>query len=436
MINIMRRCGPSSLKMCCSCFLRYASSQSFNIDKVKPPPIPDIVRKPARLPFLKTIYAKQYDLEVLTYPEVLNLERYKDMESRMQQVHNNCSKIDTIGQLGLFGMNVPYPSSGLNLSETEITRLFEYFDSNIYKDIFNHTVCVDIVKTFGTPNQKSVYLPLFASATCSYHDNVNSIKKSNEIWELNGSVERNQSVYMLIFDGSNAFIVEKDITLVDGDYIHLKQFNVVAENVIENVNMKDITNKGKLYTCSSLNKSLKNALRKTINNILTKERHGDKLRHYDSVLKIVANSLVNIYSIESMIYLTTWMIDGYDNPDVELETATIEMFSRQTANTILRDLKTVYGRNSIKEPFLTCCNDIEKLVLHLKNSIELSEFISSRGIEYSNKSDYKENVSFLVSAYRNMMMKKDDPSLTYGFQQFLHPALKHSANALEYCVLK
>jgi len=403
-----------------------STNHSYGLDKIKPIPVPDIVRKSRRLPFLKSIYAGQYDVEVLTYPETLNLERFKDLESRVQQVQHNCMKIDTVRQLGLFGMSAPYPSSGLNLSDTEIARVFEHFDSNTFKSVFNHTLCVDIIKTFGTPNQKSKYLPLLASgAVCALHvDTVMGTLLPNESWELTGSVKNSADVFLLFVIGSKAYIVEKDQSFVNGENLELRQIVVTPDDVIENVNLTKIMHRGKLYTCSILTTSLKRVVRATIQNLLPKTRLNLKLREYDSVLKIIAKSLVNIYTLESMIYLTTWMTDGFDDPDVELESASIQLFARQTIDSILMDLKMVNGRSSINEPFLTLCNEVEDLVESLEGSMKLANFISSRGVEFFNKSDYEENISFLTKAYRDIMMKRNEPSLKYGLQQFLHPALK------------
>lgn len=415
-----------------------STNDSYGLDKIKPIPVPDIVRKPRRLPFLKSIYAGQYDIEVLTYPETLNLERYKDLESRVQQVQHNCTKMDTVRQLGLFGMSAPYPSSGLNLSDTEIARVFEFFDSNTFKSVFDHTLSVDIIKTFGKPSQKSKYLPLLASgALCTLQvDTVMGTQLPNESWELTGSVKNSADVFLLFVIGSNAFIVEKDKTFVNGENLELRKVVVTPDDVMENVNLTKIMYRGKLYMCSSLATSLKRVVQATVQNIIPKTRLNLKLREYDSVLKIIAKSLINIYTLESMIYLTTWMTDGFDDPDIELESASIQLFARQTVDTILMDLKMVNGRNSLKEPFLNLCNEVEDLVESLEGSMKLANFISSRGVEFFNKSDYEENVSFLTTAYRNIMMKRNEPSLKYGLQQFLHPALKHAAKFLEYDVLK
>lgn len=401
------------------------TSGSTGLDKVKKPSVPDVVRKPPRLPFLKTIYAGQYDIEVLTYPETLNLERHKDLESRVQQVQHNCAKIDTVRQLGLFGMSVPYLTSGLNLSDTEIARVFEHFDCNTFKSVFEHTLSVDILKTFGTPDQKSKYLPLLASgAVCSLHNNgVKATLLPNQNWELSGTVKDSEGVYLLFVIGNKGYIVEKDKTSISGKNLTLNQVVVSPEDVLDDIDVTKTMHRGKMYTCALLTGSLKKVLQSTIAKVLPKTRLNMKLREYDSVLKIVAKSLINIYTIESMIYLTTWMTDGFDDPDVELETATVEHFARQTVGTTLTELKILYGRSAIREPFLSLCNDVENILEDLEGSMKLSNFISSRGVEYFNKSNYKENVSFLTSTYRNIMMKRDDPSLKYHLQEFLHPAL-------------
>lgn len=402
-----------------------STNNSYGLDKVKPIPVPDIVRKPSRLPFLKSIYAGQYDTEVLTYPETLNLERHRDLESRVQQIQNNCTKIDTIRQLGLFGMSAPYPSSGLNLTMTEISRVFEHFDCNMFKVVYDHTLAVDIIKSFGTPNQRSKYLPLLASgAVCSlYNNTVRATILPNQSWELTGSVKNTSNVYSLFIIGKKAYIVENDKAFVDGQNLELRQVVVSSDDVIDNVDITKMLEKGKLYTCSLMINALKKVVQSTILHVLPKTRLNQKLRDFDSVNKILANSVINIYTVESMIYLTTWMADGFDDPDIEVEAAAVQLFARQTVNTILTELKFLYGRNAIKKPFSSLCNDIEDLVESLEETSKLTNFISSRGVEFCNQCKYEDNISFLTNAYRNIMMKRDTPTLKYGFQQYVHPAL-------------
>lgn len=406
-----------------------ANGGSYGLENVKPSPVPDVVKLPARLPFLKSLYAGQYDVEVLTYPETLNLERYKDLEARVQQVRSNCTSVDTIRQLGLFGMSAPYPCSGLNLTDTEIARVFEHFDYDSFGLVHDHTLAVDVIKTYGTPDQRAKYLPLLASgAACSLHKDcggVRAVRLPDQNWELTGTVENNSAAdaYTLFVVGNAAFLLEKDKLLVDDERLELSRVIVPAADVLDNVDLTKITGKGHVYTCALLVTSLAKVLRSTIMSVLPKTRLNMKLREFDSVLKTLGKSILNLYTVESMIYLTTWMTDGFDGPDVELETAAVQLYVRQTAYTTLNELKMLSGRNSTREPFVTMCNEVEDLIDSLEGTTKLANFISGRGVEFFHKSEYKENISFVTQAYRNIMMKRGEPSLKYGLQQFLHPAL-------------
>lgn len=408
------------------------TSDSYGLDNIKPSPVPDVVKRPARLPFLKSLYAGQYDVEVLTYPETLNLERYKDLENRVQLIRsNNCtSTADAVRQLGLFGMSAPYPSSGLNLTETEIARVFEHFDRQNFGLVRDHTLAVDVVKTFGTPAQRAKYLPLLASgAVCSLHEDCRGVRSARlpncRDWELTGTVENSAGAYALFVVGNAAFMVEMTDKLRadDGERLELRRVVVSGDDVLDDVDLSRISRKGKLYTCSRLVAALSEVFRSTVASVLPKNRLNMKLREFDSVLKTLGKSILNLYTVESMIYLTTWMTDGFDGPDVELETAAVQLFVRQTANATLNELKMLCGRNSIREPFATACNDVEDLIESLQGTAELAAFISARGVEFLHGSDYKENISFITQTYRNIMMKRGEPSLKYGLKQFVHPAL-------------
>jgi len=278
---------------------------------------------------------------------------------------------------------------------------------------------------------------LASGAVCTLHvDTVTSKLLPNESWELTGSVKNSADVFLLFVIESKAYIVEKDKTFVNGENLELRQVVVAPDDVMENVNLTKIMHRGKLYTCSVLTASLKRVVQATVQNLLPKTRLSLKLRECDSVLKIISKSLINIYTLESMIYLTTWMTDGFDDPDIELESASIQLFARLTVDSILIDLKMVNGRSSINQEFSTLCNEVEDLVESLEGNMKLANFISSQGVEFFNKSDYEENVSFLTKAYRNIMMKRNEPSLKYGLQQFLHPALKvYNINGLWYLLL-
>lgn len=73
-------------------------------------------------------------------------------------------------------------------------------------------------------------------------------------------------------------------------------------------------------------------------------------RDQEFILAALAQTALNIYALESMIYLSTGILDEYDNPKVHLETALTKAFSQdilknvvEVSTNLLRTSATIAG---------------------------------------------------------------------------------------------
>lgn len=135
-------------------------------------------------PFVKDLFAGQFNQSVLSYAEVLNYERYFALEEQTGQLNDLlCRKrqlvegINERGQvpdellsklrdLDVFGLTVPKQYGGLELMHTEIVRLYEVLGMDLslselinINEFFGTKAIVD----HGTPEQKEKYLPGLSS---------------------------------------------------------------------------------------------------------------------------------------------------------------------------------------------------------------------------------------------------------------------------------
>lgn len=109
-----------------------------------------------------------------------------------------------------------------------------------------------------------------------------------------------------------------------------------------------------------------------------------KLMDMELVKYRLATVVNECYALESMIYLTAGIIDTYDNPDIELETAIIEAFGREKLLKIATDTLNFMGLQTLlsgTEPEKLFKNAIH-LYAHGELVDSLKLFIAFGGLQF------------------------------------------------------
>lgn len=139
---------------------------------------PDVGKLRARLPLVKNFFVGVVDNEMLGYPEVVQREEMSRIENEKlpltnfftDQVHNAIidrtrqipvEVVDTVRQLGLYGLNVPAAFEGKGLGWTASLMLTEPESNcaNVALGLLSHRIIIDLLKEVGSTEQQQRFLP-------------------------------------------------------------------------------------------------------------------------------------------------------------------------------------------------------------------------------------------------------------------------------------
>ena len=130
-------------------------------------------------PFVKDLFAGEFNRSVLSYAEVLNYERYFVLQEQTRQLNKflgeNKDKLACINERGvvpdeilakmksldLHGLLVPAKYGGAELMQTEVARLYQELGADLsLSELFsvNELMCTKAIVRFGTEEQKLRYL--------------------------------------------------------------------------------------------------------------------------------------------------------------------------------------------------------------------------------------------------------------------------------------
>lgn len=353
-------------------------------------------------PFVKNLFLGQFDKSMLVYPEISDNEELEELTQMYNQVEKffleevDSKKIDEdacipeetlkmIGEMGLFGQQVPPEYGGLGLNATKFARLAEAtaLDGSIAVTLAAHqSIGLKGILLYGTEEQKSKYLPKLASgellaAFCLTEPSSGSDAASiqtratlsedgkhyhlngSKIWISNGGLAEVFTVFARTDvinskgekeDKITAFIVERSFGGVTNgkpeDKLGIRGSNtcevyfentpVPVENVIGEVGRGfnvavTILNSGRFSMGSSNSGVLKMLLAKTVEHVTTRSQFGRKLYEFGLIKEKLAKIALDIYVMESMAYMTAGLIDDSPKNDVSLEAAMVKIYSSERA---------------------------------------------------------------------------------------------------------
>ncbi|XP_069694617.1 complex I assembly factor ACAD9, mitochondrial-like isoform X2 [Periplaneta americana] len=410
--------------------------------------------------------------------------------------------LDQLKAFGLFGHLVPEEYGGLGLNATECARIDEVtgLDMSIAVTLAAHqAIGLKGLLIAGNEGQKNHYLPRLAKGECiaafclteseagSDASSIQSrafLSDDKKTWILNGKKSwiTNGGVadLFIVFakteisdhigqkrDVVTAFLVERNFIGVSSgkavDKLGVKGSNtcevnfdntpVPVENVLGVIGegykiAMDILNNGRFSMSSSSVGLLKKLIGLTAEHAITRRLYGKGLSEFDLVQGKFAILTCATYAVESMIYLTTGMLDTYEDPDCAMEIAIVKVFSSENCwkgvNECLQLLGVMgYMTGHPYERMLRDC----RMTMTFEGTNELLRlFISLLGIQHAGlelRDTVKKmrnplmNPGFVLhKAWQQRQQANDSPKLNLGLDGYLHPSLQSAAKLLEYCVLR
>lgn len=287
-----------------------------------------------------------------------------------------------LAEMGMLGLAVPEEMGGLGFPQSAYARVMQEtagIDPSLAVTIGGHqSIGYKALLLFGSDQQKQRFLPRLATGqliACycltepGSGSDANSIKTKavlspdgkhyvltgNKLWITNGGVANFMTVFAkteVEEDGKKkekvtCFMVElpaEGVTVGPHEHklgiraswtnaIHFDNVKVPVENVIGGVGQgfkiaMGVLNHGRMGLAAGCVGGAKRAVRAAIEHSNERVQFGRKIGEFGMIQEKIGRMMMNLYVAESMVYMTTSLIDRKD-VDYSLESAIVKIFASE-----------------------------------------------------------------------------------------------------------
>ena len=315
-------------------------------------------------------------------------ENYDPSEADEQAAYPE-GTLEALAELGLFGLNVPESDGGLGLSQTAFARVYEAvasIDGSLPVTVGGHaSIGIKGLLLYGTDEQKRKYLPDLASgkklAAFALTEpgagsdvaaiQTRAVRQPDGTWLLNGQKQwiTNGGIadFFTIFaktevevngkteEKISAFIVdwglegfsrgpeEHKLGIRASSTVPLFFDNVVLppDSLLGEVGKgfkvaMQVLNSGRLGLAAGVVGGAKVVIRETSKYARERQQFGRPIAEFELIQEKIARMTVNTYVTESMVYLTTGLVDRGD-VDYSLESAICKVFASERGWEVIND---------------------------------------------------------------------------------------------------
>jgi acyl-CoA dehydrogenase family protein 9 len=354
--------------------------------------------------------------------------------------------INGMKELGLFGLVIPEEYGGYGLSTTAYVKILEKvasFDGSMALIIGAHqSIGLKGLLLYGTEDQKQKYLPILATGemiaafaltepgagsdaagikTRAVRDEEKGVYVLNgsKLWITNGGI----ADFFTIFakeeidipgegkkDKISAFIVTREMGVQSGKKEEKMGIRATstAELILENVEVPidnilgvrgkgfkvamEILNTGRVGLAGGNVGGSKSALKYVLNHVKERHQFGRPLISFEIIREKISQIALRIFVAESMVYLTTSLIDK-DDIDFSLETAMCKIYATDTLWRTANDCLQMAGgigfsreypyeqwvRDARINPIFEGTNEILRIFTALSGLQERGEYLKKIG---------------------------------------------------------
>ncbi|XP_053623168.1 complex I assembly factor ACAD9, mitochondrial [Plodia interpunctella] len=435
-------------------------------------------RKPKISPFMKDVFVSVYNRELLAYPEILNKEESEALDDRVAALKRTFSnpektkedRVIALKGTKMYAAPVPLTNNGLAMNCTESIKYLEVISSDVTlgQEISDHWVGLEALRKGLEPEQfnqivddlikgeNSVVLCIKerVAERISQADfrTVAEIDHRN-VWRISGEkICHKPDGYRLVLcaaDGGRlkAFLVHPGASGVshEGTFITFKKTIATPLDSVSETALAQILAGSRLHAATLCRSILKRALHSCVDYVRPRAFSGKPLSEVSTIRTTIGEALLQIYASESAEIFTAGLLDGYEEPDVELEMAMCRNFVADNGLSAMLKLLTIPALEREAE-----CKKLLEDMRHLASrgdSLDgINTFIALSGIHHAGKMMAEEikqirnplmHPSFIFKkVFANRHQERDEPKLTLYLAEHLHPTLKVPSEQLEYCVLR
>jgi acyl-CoA dehydrogenase family protein 9 len=290
--------------------------------------------------------------------------------------------VSHMAELGILGLAVPEEFGGLGLPQSGYVRILQEMaaiDGSVAVTMGAHqSIGYKALLLFGTEDQKKKYLPKLATGqliACycltepGSGSDAASIKTKaelsadgkyytltgNKLWITNGGIATFASIFAktevvengVKKDKLTCFITElpaEGFTVGPAEHkmgiraswtnaIHIDGLKIPVENIIGGVGQgfkvaMGVLNHGRLGLAGGCVGGAKNAIKASVQHCNERVQFKQKIGEYGMIQEKIGRMMMNTYVAESMVYMTTSMIDRKDI-DYSVESACAKIFASE-----------------------------------------------------------------------------------------------------------
>lgn len=399
-------------------------------------------------------------------------------------------------ELGVFRACVEEQYLGLNLNHTESAKLVEMLSCFPWLGTFmvkNHMVPVHIISTLASDKQKAKYLPRIATgefvpAVCFTEPegginahNINSTAVQSDCdthWVLNGEktfvVNGHDANLFLVFaccghphaighvqSSLSVFLVERDFGGVTNKDVKnlvgqrdspvctvtFKDTKVPNENLLGDMKsgmsiLIDMLAPGNRNLAPQAVGTLKAFIKILLRHVLQRKHLDKNMHEYEGIQEVIAKIASILYSMESMLYYTTGMMDTFENQDCTLEKAMMETYcTSECVACIYEGLQLIGAQSYLREnPYIRIFEDALSYTLFDGYHIDSNTYVALLGLQHMGKNLYshifKIRNPFNFPKYILKWIMGKEYRIQLNITDHLHPSLVLGGTQLEKCITK
>ncbi|XP_075989175.1 acyl-CoA dehydrogenase family member enigma [Anticarsia gemmatalis] len=435
-------------------------------------------RKPKIQPFMKDVFISVFDRELLAYPEILNKEETENLEKRIatiDRIFSDESKTledrkNVLKSTKMYAAPVSLTRNGLAANHTESLMYLEAIskDFELAQELSDHWVALMAIQQGLAQEQYSMIIDDLISGENTISLGIKeriaeritqadfrteAVLDGQGVWRISGekvcTYKNGYILVLCLLEASRlkAFLVHPKAQGVtsNGTFVNFLQTPGTPLDHISEEALAQTLGVSRLHAALLCRSRLTNTVYSVVEYVRPRAFSGKPLTELSTIRSTIGDALLDIYASESAEFFTAGLLDGYADPEAELEMAMCRNFMANHGLSSMMKLLAIPALDKEQE-----CKKLLDEMRHLatrgENLDSINTFIAMNGLQHASKTMSEEikqirnplmHPSFIFKkVLANRHQEKDDPKLTLYLAEHLHPSLKPPSDQLEYCVLR